>query len=98
MCKPIYLSAMILILTSCSNNATLAYRPAVTPAIDPVIVKTCDQLPLPVVPLLPKIAPEDLKLLTDSAYERLAITRSLLRNYAVQLRSVIELHNQQCAK
>lgn len=50
-------------------------------------------LPLPLEPLLPMVMAHEMECLTDSAYERMLVRETRLRNYADRLRTIIEEHN-----
>lgn len=52
------------------------------------------QLPAPLPPLLPMVQAHELECLTDSAYERMLVRETRLREYAASLLLVIETHNE----
>lgn len=51
-------------------------------------------LPVPLEPTLPMVMGHELECLTESAYERMLVRETRLRNYAERLQAIIEEHNR----
>lgn len=60
----------------------------------PATVYITTPLPVPVEPTLPMVMGHELECLSESAYERMLVRETRLRNYAERLRAIIEEHNR----